>query len=213
MGVRCRTLVWMQLSFSNWIRSLRGSQGRVLTGQKTVFEHSPLSSHVEVLRCHQVAPKHFNMTGQNSPHIVRHSLGESVMPLSGDGVLLEQGGDPILTFGFALTGGLPLGLLQDELLVGGLRLVLVVDGPGHVLPQPDPEAHGSDGGSSGGREMSASAANLSDSNSLCSSIGTVHRISRLCLSSDVGFQNVSMVPVFLSLMKISLSCEGRQQLF
>lgn len=38
----------------------------------------------------------------------------------------------------------------------------------------------------------------------------MQRVSRLCLSSGVGFQNVSMVPVFLSLMKISLSCRWRQ---
>lgn len=63
------------------------------------------------------------------------------MPLSGNRVLLEQGGDPLLTFGFALAGRLPLSFLQDELLVCGLRLVLVVDGSGHLLPQPDPEAH------------------------------------------------------------------------
>lgn len=56
------------------------------------------------------------------------------MPLSGDGVLLEQGGDPLLTFGLAFTGRFPLNFLQDELLIGGLGLVLVVDGPGHVLP-------------------------------------------------------------------------------
>lgn len=67
----------------------------------------------------------------------RHSLGVSVVPLSSDGVLLEERRDPLLAFGFALAGRLPLSLLQDELLVGGLRLVLVVDGPGHVLPQPE----------------------------------------------------------------------------
>lgn len=37
----------------------------------------------------------------------------------------------------------------------------------------------------------------------------MQRVSRLCLSSGVGFQKVSTVPVFLSLMKISLSCEGK----
>lgn len=47
---------------------------------------------------------------------------------------------------------------------------------------------------------------LSDSSSPCSSGGTVQRVRRLCLSSGVGFQKVSTVPVFLSLMKISLSC-------
>lgn len=36
----------------------------------------------------------------------------------------------------------------------------------------------------------------------------MQRVSRLCLSSGVGFQKVSTVPVFLSLMKISLSCGG-----
>lgn len=66
-----------------------------------------------------------------------HSLGVSVVPLSGDGVLLEERRDPLLALGLALAGRLPLSLLQDELLVGGLRLVLVVDGPGHVLPQPE----------------------------------------------------------------------------
>lgn len=59
------------------------------------------------------------------------------MPLSGDGVLLEQSGDPLLTFGFPFAGGLPLNFLQDELLIGGLGLVLVVDGSSHVLPQSD----------------------------------------------------------------------------
>lgn len=68
---------------------------------------------------------------------VNHSLGISVMPLSGDRVLLKQRREPLLAFGFPLPGRLPLGLLQDELLIGRLRLVLVVDGPGHVLPQSD----------------------------------------------------------------------------
>ncbi len=66
-----------------------------------------------------------------------HSLCISVMPLSSDGVLLEQGGDPLLTLGLTFAGRLPLSFLQDELLVGGLGLVLVVDGPGHMLPQSD----------------------------------------------------------------------------
>lgn len=59
------------------------------------------------------------------------------MPLSSDGVLLEQGGDPLLAFGLPLSCRLPLNFLQHELLVGGLRLVFVVDGAGHVLPQSD----------------------------------------------------------------------------
>jgi len=58
------------------------------------------------------------------------------VPLSGDGVLLEQSGVPLLALGFPFSGGLPLDLLQDELLIGGLGLVLVVDGPRHVLPEP-----------------------------------------------------------------------------
>ena len=66
-----------------------------------------------------------------------HSLSISVMPLSSDGVLLKQGGDPLLAFSFPLAGLLPLSFLQKELLVGGLGLVLVVDGPGHVLPQSE----------------------------------------------------------------------------
>lgn len=61
------------------------------------------------------------------------------MPLPGDGVLLEQRREPLLTFGLALTGRLPLSFLQDELFIGGLRLVLVVDGAGHMLPQSDGE--------------------------------------------------------------------------
>lgn len=149
------------------------------------------------------------------------------MPLSGDGVLLEQGGDPVLTLGLSFAGRLPLNLLQDELLVGGLGLVLVVDGPGHVLPQ-----------SAGTKRrlsllslfrtfpqcgyVSTSSVlfrivkdllilHLSDSRSPCSSGGTVQRVSRLCLRSGVGFQKVSTVPVFLSLMKISLSCLGESQ--
>lgn len=64
-----------------------------------------------------------------------HSLGIFVMPLSGDGVLLEQGRTPLLTFGFPLTRRLPLSFLQYELLIGGFGLVLVVDGSCHVLPQ------------------------------------------------------------------------------
>lgn len=59
------------------------------------------------------------------------------MPLSSDRVLLKQGGDPLFTLGFPLTGRLPLSFLEDELLIGGLRLVLVVDGAGHVLPQSE----------------------------------------------------------------------------
>lgn len=59
------------------------------------------------------------------------------MPLSGDRVLLEQRGDPLLTFGLAFAGRLPLSFLQDELLIGGLGLVLVVDSSRHVLPQSD----------------------------------------------------------------------------
>lgn len=59
------------------------------------------------------------------------------MPLSGDWVLLEQGWDPLLALGLPFAGRLPLSFLQDELLVGGLGLVLVVNGAGHVLPQSD----------------------------------------------------------------------------
>ncbi len=59
------------------------------------------------------------------------------MPLSCDGVLLKQSGDPLLTLGLPFSGRLPLSFLQEELLIGGLCLVLVVDGPGHVLPQSD----------------------------------------------------------------------------
>lgn len=59
------------------------------------------------------------------------------MPLSGGGVLLEQRGHPLLTLGLALARRLPLNLLQDELLIGRLRLVLVVYGPCHMLPQPE----------------------------------------------------------------------------
>lgn len=69
--------------------------------------------------------------------VLLHSLGISVMPLSSDRVLLEQGGDPLLTLGLPFAGRLPLSFLQDEFLVGGLGLVLVVDGPGHVVPQSD----------------------------------------------------------------------------
>lgn len=59
------------------------------------------------------------------------------MPLPSDQVLLKQGRDPLLTFGLSLPRRLPLSFLQDELLIGGLGLVLVVDGPGHMLPQSD----------------------------------------------------------------------------
>lgn len=64
------------------------------------------------------------------------------MPLPSDRVLFKQGRDPVLALGLPLPGRLPLGLLQDELLVGGVRLVLVVDGPGHVLPQSEGQAKG-----------------------------------------------------------------------
>lgn len=67
--------------------------------------------------------------------IPRPCVGIFVMPLSGDGVLLEQGRTPLLTFGFPLTCRLPLSFLQYELLIGGFGLVLVVDGSCHVLPQ------------------------------------------------------------------------------
>lgn len=59
------------------------------------------------------------------------------MPLPSDRVLLKQGRDPLLTFGLPLPRRLPLSFLQDELLIGGLGLVLVVDGPSHMLPQSD----------------------------------------------------------------------------
>lgn len=36
IGVRCRTLVWIQPSFSNWIRSLSGSQGLVLRKKRMI---------------------------------------------------------------------------------------------------------------------------------------------------------------------------------
>lgn len=57
------------------------------------------------------------------------------MPLAGERVLLEQDGEPLLTFGLPFTCRLPLNLFQDELLVCGLGLVLVVDGPRHMLPE------------------------------------------------------------------------------
>lgn len=138
-----------------------------------------------------------------------HSLSISVMPLSGDCVLLKQGRDPLLTLGLPLTRRLSLSFLQDELLVGGLGLILVVDGPSHVLPQSDGDAVNRKQNVSGDKWIvfHVKKAHLSDSNSPCSSGGTVQRVRRLCLSSGVGFQKVSTVPVFLSLMKISLSCE------
>lgn len=64
-----------------------------------------------------------------------NSLSIFVMPLSGDWVLLKQGRDPLLTLGLSFTGGLPLSLLQDEFLVGGFSLILVVDGSSDMLPQ------------------------------------------------------------------------------
>lgn len=49
IGVRCRTLVWMQPSFSNWIRSLSGSHGLVLgretRKQNTLIMTNSLNSH------------------------------------------------------------------------------------------------------------------------------------------------------------------------
>lgn len=61
----------------------------------------------------------------------------AVMPLSGGRVLLEQSGHPLLTLGLALACRFPLDLLQDELLIGRLRLVLVIDGSCHMLPQSE----------------------------------------------------------------------------
>ncbi len=66
----------------------------------------------------------------------RDLLGVAVMPLSGGWVLLEQSGHPLLTLELALACRLPLSLLQEELLIGRLCLVLVTDGPSHMLPQP-----------------------------------------------------------------------------
>lgn len=62
------------------------------------------------------------------------SLGISVMPLSSDRVLFEQGRDPFLALGLPFTSRFSLSFFQDELVIGRLRLVLVVDGPGHMLP-------------------------------------------------------------------------------
>lgn len=67
----------------------------------------------------------------------QHSLCVSIMPLSSDRVLLKECRDPLLTLGLPLAGRLPLHLLQDEFLIGGFSLVLVVDGSGHVLPQSE----------------------------------------------------------------------------
>ena len=63
----------------------------------------------------------------------------SVGPLSADGVRVEQRGAPGLVP--PLPGLLPLRLLQDKLLLGGPVLVPVLDGAGHVLPQPGGDAH------------------------------------------------------------------------
>lgn len=71
--------------------------------------------------------------------VLPRSLSISVMPLSRHRVLFEQGGDPLLALGLPFTSRFSLSFLQDELLIGGLGLVLVVDGPGHVLPQPGGE--------------------------------------------------------------------------
>lgn len=68
-----------------------------------------------------------------------HSLSISVMPLSSDRVLFEQGRDPLLALGLPFTSRFSLSFLQDELLIGRLGLVLVVDGPGHMLPKSDGE--------------------------------------------------------------------------
>lgn len=58
-----------------------------------------------------------------------------VAPLLGDGVLGEEAGDPLALAPFP--GLLPLGLLQEELLLGGSVLVLPHYSTGHILPQPD----------------------------------------------------------------------------
>lgn len=68
-----------------------------------------------------------------------HSLSISVMPLSSHRVLFEQGRDPVLTLCLPFTSRFSLSFLQDELLIGRLGLVLVVDGPGHMLPESDGE--------------------------------------------------------------------------
>lgn len=138
-----------------------------------------------------------------------HSLSISIMPLSSHRVLFEQGRDPVLTLCLPFTSRFSLSFLQDELLIGRLGLVLVVDGPGHMLPESDGETV-NDIINKMYQMMNRykkGEADLSDSNSPCSSGGTVQRVSRLCRSSGVGFQKVSTVPVFLSLMKISLSYE------
>lgn len=57
-----------------------------------------------------------------------------VAPLVGDGVQEEEPGIPRLLA--PLSGILPLGLLQEELLLCGSVLVLVHYSAGHVLPQP-----------------------------------------------------------------------------
>uniref|UniRef100_A0A8C3YPZ1 Oxysterol-binding protein n=1 Tax=Catagonus wagneri TaxID=51154 RepID=A0A8C3YPZ1_9CETA len=65
-----------------------------------------------------------------------HSLLVSVAPLLGGRVQVEQLGRPGHQVLLALSGPLPLRLLQEKLLLCGLVLVTLADGLGDVLPEP-----------------------------------------------------------------------------
>lgn len=58
-----------------------------------------------------------------------------------------------------------------------------------------------------GQGPSVPGHHLSDSSSVCSSNGTVHRFSRCPRTSPLGFQNSSVPPLPSSVMNTSLSCQ------
>lgn len=76
-----------------------------------------------------------------SAHPLLHSLLMPVTPLLGGGVQLEQLWFPGHEVLLALAGPLPLCLLQRKLLLCGLVLVTLADGPGDVVPEPGSGAH------------------------------------------------------------------------
>ena len=73
--------------------------------------------------------------------VCQHALLVSVAPLPAGGVQLEQLRRPGHQVLLALSGPLPLCLLQGKLLPRGFVLVTLADGPGDVLPEPASGAH------------------------------------------------------------------------
>lgn len=78
--------------------------------------------------------------------VCQHSLLVSVAPLLGGGVQVEQLRRPGHQVLLALSGLMPLCLLQGKLLLCGFVLVTLADGPGDVLPEPASGAHVLSGG-------------------------------------------------------------------